>query len=153
MRRYPEIHRFVTTGDYCLSGIVFYNSPGALCVVDLCRSDIGNDNNDHNHQAKTEAFTPSKTHTSSASNHHSKDSTKSASRSHGQRGIDQERTREIQSALIQQHYLSGEPTGVWDQTTKDALTKFQADNGWQTKLTPDSRALIKLGLGPTTKAC
>ncbi len=94
---------------------------------------------------------PSTTHTSSSSKHHSKTATKSASHSHGQRGIDQERTREIQTALIQQHYLSGEPTGVWDQSTKDALTKFQADNGWQTKLTPDSRALIKLGLGPDHK--
>ena len=94
---------------------------------------------------------PSKTHTSSNSKHHSKPSTKSASRSHGQRGIDEERTRSIQSALIQQHYLTGEPSGVWDQTTKDALTKYQADNGWQTKLTPDSRALIKLGLGPDHK--
>jgi len=72
-------------------------------------------------------------------------------KAHGQRGIDGERTREIQSALIQQHYLSGEPTGAWDQSTKDALTKYQADNGWQTKLTPDSRALIKLGLGPDHK--
>ena len=97
---------------------------------------------------------PSKTHTSSNSKHHSKASTKSASsasRSHGQRGIDEERTRSIQSALIQQHYLTGEPSGVWDQATKDALTTYQADNGWQTKLTPDSRALIKLGLGPDHK--
>ncbi len=96
----------------------------------------------------------SKTHTSSSSKHHSKastKSTKSASRSHGQRGIDEERTRAIQSALIQQHYLSGEPTGKWDESTKEALTKYQADNGWQTKVTPDSRALIKLGLGPDHK--
>jgi peptidoglycan hydrolase-like protein with peptidoglycan-binding domain len=100
---------------------------------------------------KPKHSTPSKTHTSSSSKHHSKTGTKSASHAHGQRTIDQERTREIQSALIQQHYLSGEPTGVWDQSTKDALTKFQADNGWQTKLTPDSRALIKLGLGPDHK--
>jgi len=28
------------------------------------------------------------------------------------------------------------------------MQKFQADNGWQTKLIPDSRAIIKLGLGP-----
>lgn len=28
------------------------------------------------------------------------------------------------------------------------MQKFQADNGWQTKLMPDSRALKKLGLGP-----
>ncbi len=73
-------------------------------------------------------------------------STKPAS--HGQHGIDPERTREIQEALIRQHYLNGEPTGKWDQSTKDALTRFQEVNGWQTKSVPDSRALIKLGLGP-----
>jgi hypothetical protein len=31
------------------------------------------------------------------------------------------------------------------------MLKYQADHGWQTKLTPDSRAIIKLGLGPTQK--
>jgi peptidoglycan hydrolase-like protein with peptidoglycan-binding domain len=66
----------------------------------------------------------------------------------GQRGIDSDRAREIQSALIKQNYLSGEPSGQWDSETQSAMQKFQADNGWQTKLTPDSRALIKLGLGP-----
>jgi len=28
------------------------------------------------------------------------------------------------------------------------MERYQADNGWQTKVVPDSRALIKLGLGP-----
>jgi len=28
------------------------------------------------------------------------------------------------------------------------MQKMQADNGWQTKMIPDSRAIIKLGLGP-----
>ena len=70
---------------------------------------------------------------------------------HGQRGIDSERTRQIQEALIRERYLSGEPTGLWDQSTKDALTKYQEANGWQTKSLPDSRALIKLGLGPDKK--
>jgi len=37
---------------------------------------------------------------------------------------------------------------VWDDATQRAMQKYQADNGWQTKTTPDSRALIKLGLGP-----
>jgi len=32
------------------------------------------------------------------------------------------------------------------------MQKFQADNGWQTKLVPDSRAIIKLGLGPDHEA-
>jgi hypothetical protein len=66
----------------------------------------------------------------------------------GQRAIDPSRTREIQSALIERNYLTGAPSGEWDADTEAAMTKFQADNGWQTKLMPDSRALIKLGLGP-----
>jgi hypothetical protein len=28
------------------------------------------------------------------------------------------------------------------------MARFQSDNGWQNKVVPDSRALIKLGLGP-----
>lgn len=66
----------------------------------------------------------------------------------GQRGIDPERAREIQSALIREHYLTGTASGQWDSNTEAAMQKYQADHGWQTKLTPDSRALIKLGLGP-----
>ena len=66
----------------------------------------------------------------------------------GQQSIDETRTIEIQQALIREHYLDGEATGVWDQATRDALTRFQSENGWQTKILPDSRALIKLGLGP-----
>jgi hypothetical protein len=68
----------------------------------------------------------------------------------GQRVIDPDRTREIQTALIERNYLSGAPTGEWDSETEAAMTRFQSDNGWQTKLTPDSRALIKLGLGPNS---
>ena len=35
-----------------------------------------------------------------------------------------------------------------DARTKEALIRYQKDNGWQSKVVPDSRALIKLGLGP-----
>jgi hypothetical protein len=28
------------------------------------------------------------------------------------------------------------------------MKRYQADHGWQSKTTPDSRALIRLGLGP-----
>jgi hypothetical protein len=66
----------------------------------------------------------------------------------GQREIDPTRASEIQTALIREHYLSGAPSGQWDSATEAAMQKYQADNGWQTRLTPDSRALIKLGLGP-----
>ena len=67
---------------------------------------------------------------------------------HGQTAIDSSRVTEIQQALVREHYLSGEPTGSWDATTQAAMQKFQADQGWQTRLMPDSRALKKLGLGP-----
>lgn len=69
-------------------------------------------------------------------------------KSHGQQKIDPQRAQQIQQALIQQHYLSGDASGTWDDSTQKAMQKFQADNGWQSKTTPDSRALIKLGLGP-----
>lgn len=62
-------------------------------------------------------------------------------------GISSERASEIQSALIQRGYLTGEPTGSWDSSSVAAMQKMQSDNGWQTKFVPDSRALIKLGLG------
>jgi peptidoglycan hydrolase-like protein with peptidoglycan-binding domain len=65
-----------------------------------------------------------------------------------QRSIDDERATQIQAALIKAGYLSGSPSGHWDAQTQAAMEKVQADNGWQTKLVPDSRALIKLGLGP-----
>jgi Putative peptidoglycan binding domain len=68
----------------------------------------------------------------------------------GQRQIEPERAREIQQALIREHYLTPPASGQWDTTTEAAMQKYQADHGWQTKLTPDSRALIKLGLGPKT---
>jgi hypothetical protein len=44
--------------------------------------------------------------------------------------------------------MGGEPSGVWDDETRSAMARFQNDNGWQHKVVPDSRALIKLGLGP-----
>ena len=67
----------------------------------------------------------------------------------GQKAIDATRTKQIQQALIEQKYMQGEPSGKWDDTTQAALRKYQADHGWQSKTVPDSRALIKLGLGPS----
>lgn len=55
---------------------------------------------------------------------------------------------QIQQALIRAHYFSGTADGNWDAATIAAMQKYQADHGWQTKLMPDSRALVKLGLGP-----
>ncbi len=94
----------------------------------------------------------SKTHASSGRSSKSKrvsaKSRKGAWKKHGQQQIANDRTREIQEALIKANYLQGQPSGSLDARTKEALIRFQKDNGWQGKVVPDSRALIKLGLGP-----
>lgn len=74
---------------------------------------------------------------------------KKSSRVRGQEKIDSERAQQIQEALIRAHYLNGEASGTWNQASEDAMRKYQADHGWQSKTVPDSRALISLGLGPS----
>ncbi len=80
------------------------------------------------------------------SQHGSKKSRKSRPR--GQQAIDSERAQQIQQALVREHYMTGAPSGKWDDATQQALRRYQADQGWQSKSVPDSRALIRLGLGP-----
>jgi len=84
-----------------------------------------------------------------SSTHKGKKTRRTASRRpRGQQKIDSQRALEIQEALIHEHYLTGKPTGVWNDETQRAMQRYQADNNWQSKTTPDARALIKLGLGP-----
>lgn len=100
------------------------------------------------------AHHPTYHHPTVAANH-SKTASKSRKRkstaswrSRGQQKIDPQRAHDIQDALLREHYLDGSPSGVWDDTTQKAMQRYQADQGWQSIMTPDSRALIKLGLGP-----
>jgi peptidoglycan hydrolase-like protein with peptidoglycan-binding domain len=99
---------------------------------------------------KTSASSSHKTPTNSHSHNAHKLSARAARshKLHGQQAIDATRVTEIQQALIREHYLSGEASGNWDATTQAAMQKYQSDQGWQTRLMPDSRALKKLGLGP-----
>jgi peptidoglycan hydrolase-like protein with peptidoglycan-binding domain len=80
---------------------------------------------------------------------HGKKGSKYSSKKRGQQAIDSGRARQIQTALIREHYMQGEPSGSWDSATQAAMKRYQADQGWQSKQIPDSRALIKLGLGPS----
>jgi hypothetical protein len=80
--------------------------------------------------------------------HHRHKTKKDSWKHHGQQTIQPDRILAIQEALIREKYLSGEPSGEWDTRTQDAMSRYQAAHGWQDKVTPDSRALIKLGLGP-----
>ncbi len=69
-------------------------------------------------------------------------------RNRGQQAMEAKRIRQIQAALIRENYLQGRANGIWDQRSKQAMARLQSDNHWQCKVVPDSRALIKLGLGP-----
>lgn|SRR5215472_4141028 len=95
--------------------------------------------------ASTHSSASSKTHAASAK----KRSRKKTARVRGQQKIDPERAQAIQEALIREHYLTGTPTGEWNAASEDAMRRYQGDNGWQSIVVPDSRALIKLGLGPS----
>ncbi|HEY2361085.1 MAG TPA: peptidoglycan-binding domain-containing protein [Candidatus Angelobacter sp.] len=97
-------------------------------------------------------YAPAATKAASKTAKHHKGKRKASWKKKGQQGINSERATEIQQALIREKYLTGEPTGTWDARTQAALVKYQGDNGWQIKVVPDSRALIKLGLGPNYSA-
>jgi peptidoglycan hydrolase-like protein with peptidoglycan-binding domain len=101
----------------------------------------------HHASTSRSATHATQTHGKQAHGSHKKAASRSR-RPHGQQAIDSNRVTEIQNALIREHYYSGEANGQWDESTKAAMIKYQADQGWQTKLTPDARALKKLGLGP-----
>jgi hypothetical protein len=83
------------------------------------------------------------------SSSHARGKSAKGKKKRGQQVIESPRAREIQGALIAQHYMEGKPSGMWDAATQDAMKRYQAAQGWQSKTVPDSRALIKLGLGPS----
>jgi hypothetical protein len=97
--------------------------------------------------AKPSRAAAASTHKSSSKRRKSR-KTGVSSRKRGQQAIDPKRAQQIQAALIREHYLSGEPYATWNDTAQKAMQRYQADHGWQSKQVPDSRALIKLGLGP-----
>ncbi len=59
-----------------------------------------------------------------------------------------DRIMEIQAALTKSGYYQGVPTGKWDEPTKAAMRQCQAANGFPETGLPDSKSLMKLGLGP-----
>jgi hypothetical protein len=100
----------------------------------------------HSSSTSSSASTNTKGKTPTAS---SKKRRKKSTQARGQQKIDPQRAQEIQEALIREHYLNGQAAGTWNEASEEAMRRYQADNGWQSKTVPDSRALIKLGLGPS----
>ena len=101
----------------------------------------------HHSTKSTSAGKSAHSSKTSSKKHSSK---KKSTRARGQQKIDPDRAQEIQKALVREHYLSADQAaGGWNSASEEAMRKFQADHGWQSKTVPDSRALINLGLGPS----
>ena len=79
-----------------------------------------------------------------------KSSSHKSKRVRGQAAPTPERINEIQSALARQGTYAGEPTGKWDDSTSEAMKKFQSAHGLNPTGKYDALTLQKLGLGSET---
>jgi len=104
-------------------------------------------------QAAQKATTHSSTHSASSSS--KKPGTKSSSKKKakkvkGQAAPTAERISEIQEALARKGALDGAPTGKWDDSTSEAVRRFQSSKGLNPTGKLDALTLQKLGLGSET---
>ena len=157
MRIWPQIRgaRFITVGALTLFACVALATARQTSTGDDAgKKPAATKTTAHNHHKttpKAPAASGSATKSTSTATKSTgkRSSRKKSARTRGQQKIDSERALAIQEALIRAHYLSGEATGTWNQASEEAMRRYQADQGWQSKTVPDSRALIKLGLGPS----
>src|SRR5262249_35515666 len=73
-----------------------------------------------------------------------------SSRKRGQQAPTTDRISEIQTALAKDGSFKGTPNGKWDDSTVDAVKKFQAAHGMNPTGRLDAPTLQKLGLGSST---
>ncbi len=79
-----------------------------------------------------------------------KSSTRGPKRVKGQAVPTPDRINEIQDALVKKGAYSGAPSGKWDDSTVQAMKKFQASHGLNPTGKMDALTLQKLGLGSET---
>jgi peptidoglycan hydrolase-like protein with peptidoglycan-binding domain len=85
-----------------------------------------------------------------ASTSSKKVSSKTKARDHGQKAPTPERISEIQLALTKDGSFNAIPNGKWDDSTVDAMKKFQASHGLGASGRLDAPTLQKLGMGSQT---
>ena len=79
-----------------------------------------------------------------------KSSNRKSKRVKGQAAPTSDRINEIQGALAKNGAYTGTPTGKWDDSTVEAMKKFQASHGLNPNGKMDALTLQKLGLGSGT---
>jgi peptidoglycan hydrolase-like protein with peptidoglycan-binding domain len=88
--------------------------------------------------------TPAKKSGSSA---HKKSSKRVSRRERGQKAPTPDRINEIQQALAKDGSFTGKPSGKWDDSTVDAMKRFQETHGLNPSGKLDAKTLQQLGLG------
>jgi peptidoglycan hydrolase-like protein with peptidoglycan-binding domain len=79
-----------------------------------------------------------------------KTSKRTRRRERGQKAPTADRISEIQQALAKDGSFAGKPNGKWDDSTVEAMRKFQAGHGLNPSGKLDAPTLQKLGLGSQT---
>lgn len=88
------------------------------------------------------------THSSTHKSSHVKKSAKrSKRRERGQQAPTADRISEIQQALAKDGSYMGTPSGRWDDSTQEALRKFQESHSLNPTGNLDAKSLQQLGLG------
>jgi len=82
-----------------------------------------------------------------SASHGKKSSRKSRHKERGQKTPAPDRISEIQQALAKGGSYTGTPSGKWDDSTQEALRKFQEAHGLNPTGKLDARSLQQLGLG------
>jgi len=110
--------------------------------------------------SKAQSSTPAKKKTGpgTSASHSGKTSSKSGAkkgrrssrRQPGQKAPTKDRISEIQTALAKNGSYSGTPSGKWDDSTVEAVKKFQSAHGMNPTGRLDAPTLQKLGLGSST---
>ena len=98
----------------------------------------------------TGTTTKTTTRTTKKSSKTRKSSSRKSNRVKGQAAPTPDRINDIQGALAKNGAYTGSPTGKWDDSTAEAMKKFQASHGLNPTGKMDALTLQKLGFGSET---
>jgi peptidoglycan hydrolase-like protein with peptidoglycan-binding domain len=101
-------------------------------------------------QAQSTAQTNPTAKKSGSASHRSKSTKKSKRRERGQKAPAPDRISEIQQALSKDGSFAGKPNGKWDDSTVEAMKRFQETHGLNPTGKLDAKTLQQLGLGSQT---
>jgi peptidoglycan hydrolase-like protein with peptidoglycan-binding domain len=100
--------------------------------------------------ASTKTSTRTTTSTAKKSSKSGKSSSRKSKRVKGQAAPTADRINEIQGALAKKGAYAGTPSGKWDDSTVEAMKKFQVSHGLNPTGKMDALTLQKLGFGSET---